>query len=901
MAALGAGVLVGRHGSSTDARTWSRRVTGTPGTRLPSIPTSRRFANFPAPACARPRPTGTMPPCPTPRATTASARGSRGGLPGLAAVGPLVDVRRRRWSSCCWWPALVAGGRGGPPVVPADRRRPRRCPGLDGTVEVLRDDHGIPQVYADTAHDLFCAQGFVQAQDRFFEMDVRRHITAGRLSRDVRREHASRPTSSSAPWAGAGSPSRSCRCSSPETRAYLEAYSDGVNAYLARPHARREMSLEYTVLGPDGLDYKPEDWTPVDSLAWLKAMAWDLRGNMDDEIDRGAAVGRPHARADRRALPALPLRPAPRRSSTRARSSTGSSSRTPPRGGTRNPPRPRVRRRRRRALARAARGRCAACPTLLGKRRRHRLATLGRRRRPLHDRQAAPGQRPAPRRRRCRASGTRWACTARRVGADCPFDVAGFTFSGRARRGDRPQPATSPGASPTSAPTSPTSTSRRSTATTLPVRRHGSGRCAMRDETIKVAGGDAVHAHGARRPGTARCSPTSRPSSATVGAQRAGRRPARRPRQRLRRRAARGPRSTPGTTADAIFELDRATDWDAVPGGRRATSRCPAQNLVYADRAGHIGYQAPGPDPDPQVRQRRRLPGAGLAAGRTTGPATYVPFDALPSVLDPADGLRRHRQPGGDRPGLPLLPRPTTGTTATAASGSATCSSARRELSASRTWPRIQLDTRNGFAPTLVPYLLDDLHAARRTSPAASGCCSGWDFHQAADSAAAAYYNAVWRNLLALTFHDELPRVAVARRRRPLVRGDAPAARRARQPVVGRRRPPTASSRPATTSSREAMTDARDELTGARPGDAVDWTWGHLHRLDLQNQTLGQSGIGAGRVAVQPRRLPGRRRRRDRRRDRAGTPADGLRRRPRRRRCGWWSRWPTSTRPAGST
>ena len=55
------------------------------------------------------------------------------------------------------------------------------------------------------------------------------------------------------------------------------------------------MSLEYTVLGLSGLDYQPEQWTPVDSLAWLKAMAWDLRGNMDDEIDRGSALGRPDA------------------------------------------------------------------------------------------------------------------------------------------------------------------------------------------------------------------------------------------------------------------------------------------------------------------------------------------------------------------------------------------------------------------------------------------------------------------------------------------------------------------------------------------------------------------------------------------------------------------------------
>src|SRR3546814_2882166 len=54
--------------------------------------------------------------------------------------------------------------------------------GLKGNVQVIRDDNGIPQIYADTTSDLMLAQGFVHAQDRFFEMDVRRHITAGRLS-----------------------------------------------------------------------------------------------------------------------------------------------------------------------------------------------------------------------------------------------------------------------------------------------------------------------------------------------------------------------------------------------------------------------------------------------------------------------------------------------------------------------------------------------------------------------------------------------------------------------------------------------------------------------------------------------------------------------------------------------
>src|SRR5690606_18409602 len=54
--------------------------------------------------------------------------------------------------------------------------------GLSGPVEVIRDERGVPQIFADTADDLAMAQGFVHAQDRFFEMDLRRHITAGRLS-----------------------------------------------------------------------------------------------------------------------------------------------------------------------------------------------------------------------------------------------------------------------------------------------------------------------------------------------------------------------------------------------------------------------------------------------------------------------------------------------------------------------------------------------------------------------------------------------------------------------------------------------------------------------------------------------------------------------------------------------
>ena len=157
-------------------------------------------------------------------------------------------------------------------------------PGLTGAVEVIRDANGIPQIYADTTGDLMRAQGYVHAQDRFYEMDIRRHVTAGRLSelfgkKTLDTDKAIRTMG----WRRVAE--QELALIQPDTRAALEAYADGVNAYLDE-HSPSEISVEYTLLRASGLDYQPEPWTVVDSLAWLKAMAWDLRGNMDDEIAR---------------------------------------------------------------------------------------------------------------------------------------------------------------------------------------------------------------------------------------------------------------------------------------------------------------------------------------------------------------------------------------------------------------------------------------------------------------------------------------------------------------------------------------------------------------------------------------------------------------------------------------
>ena len=162
-------------------------------------------------------------------------------------------------------------------------------PGLAAPVTVSRDGLGIPDIYAESVGDLFFAQGYVHAQDRFWEMDVRRHITAGRLSEMFGESQV--PTDSflrTLGWRRIAE--EEVPLLSERSRLILDSYAKGVNAYLA-DHSGAELSLEYAVLGLQNPDYEPEPWVPADSVAWIKALAWDLRSNMDDEIYRAIMAG----------------------------------------------------------------------------------------------------------------------------------------------------------------------------------------------------------------------------------------------------------------------------------------------------------------------------------------------------------------------------------------------------------------------------------------------------------------------------------------------------------------------------------------------------------------------------------------------------------------------------------
>ena len=228
-------------------------------------------------------------------------------------MGPRFGVRRGGPR------AGAAGGHGRRPSSPYDAR----CRSSDGTlrvagladrVQVLRDEHGIPQVYADNSADLFYAQGFVQAQDRFFEMDFRRHVTAGRISELLGKATVETDLFiRTMGWRRVAA--REYDLLEPSTRAYLDAYSDGVNAYLAGKSATSAVrGVHRARPGRPRLQAGEVDAGRLAGLAEGDGVGPARQHGRRDRAH--PALARPVAGAGRRALPARTPTTGTRRSST---------------------------------------------------------------------------------------------------------------------------------------------------------------------------------------------------------------------------------------------------------------------------------------------------------------------------------------------------------------------------------------------------------------------------------------------------------------------------------------------------------------------------------------------------------------------------------------------------------
>ena len=157
-----------------------------------------------------------------------------------------------------------------------------RLKGLSTSVEVFRDQWGVPHIYAGSTHDVLFAQGFVHAQERLWQMDFNRRLVAGRLSEILG------PVSVSLDrWIRTLTMRHVAESEvellDDETRSYIEAYAAGVNACIGH----EPLPLECSLLG-----YEPEPWIVADTLAWIKMMCWNLCVNWETEILRARLIAK---------------------------------------------------------------------------------------------------------------------------------------------------------------------------------------------------------------------------------------------------------------------------------------------------------------------------------------------------------------------------------------------------------------------------------------------------------------------------------------------------------------------------------------------------------------------------------------------------------------------------------
>ena len=156
--------------------------------------------------------------------------------------------------------------------------------GLDAPVEIVRDAHAIPHIYAKSPRDGAFAMGYVHAQDRLWQLEMQRRIGAARLA-EVVGEPGFKTDRFLRTLGLYRVAERNFERLSPEAQAIYRAYAAGVNAYL-EAHSGL-MPPEFLLLG-----HEPEPWWPADSLVWLKIMAWDLGDNFSDELLRARLAGR---------------------------------------------------------------------------------------------------------------------------------------------------------------------------------------------------------------------------------------------------------------------------------------------------------------------------------------------------------------------------------------------------------------------------------------------------------------------------------------------------------------------------------------------------------------------------------------------------------------------------------
>lgn len=154
-------------------------------------------------------------------------------------------------------------------------------PGIKEAVEVTYDNFGVPHIRAGNERNLYFVQGYVQARDRLWQMDLMRRRATARMAEllgeeaiggDIDMLNTQIPQVSKKIWEGCDE----------EMKIVLQSFADGVNAYI---ESMDELPEEYKEIGA-----QPAPWSPVDSIAFGRLMSWSLSGDLGMELRMGEVV-----------------------------------------------------------------------------------------------------------------------------------------------------------------------------------------------------------------------------------------------------------------------------------------------------------------------------------------------------------------------------------------------------------------------------------------------------------------------------------------------------------------------------------------------------------------------------------------------------------------------------------
>lgn len=725
-------------------------------------------------------------------------------------------------------------------------------PGLEREVTVHRDAYGVPTIVAETATDLFRAQGYVHAQDRYWEMDFRRHVTAGRIAElfgesQVETDAFVRTLG----WRRVAE--QELELLDDDTITMLEAYAEGVNAWVG-DKTGSALSLEHGLLPVAGArGYEPEPWTPLDSVAWLKAMAWDLRSNLEDELLRGRlqTVDLGEGRDWQDLFPDFPydrhetILDEANLEAAEAYDGAGGAGGATSGGagdegdgaGEGDATEDAEGAAYDAALDRAQQALLAA-PKVLANGADEGIGSnswvIG------PERSATGGALLANDPHLGAGQPSLWYQVGLRcaeVTEDCPFHVAGFSFAG--------VPGIVIGQN---ARIAWGFTNLGPDVADLYVEQVRDDQYLTEDgwqdleiieDTLKVAGGDDIPLTiRATRNGPlfSDVSEAARTMVAGSGGPLPGGDGPEGPEEGAELEVAlRWTALAPGTTMDAVAGFMQADDFDEF---REAASHfeVPAQNLVYADVDGHIGYQAPGKIPVRSEASDGTQPVPGWPGEHTW--ERFLDFEELPFTFDPTDGeIITANQPVLPEGAEPFLS--SDNDMGHRAQRIHDLLGERDQLTLADLLT-VQMDAHNTNAEVLVPHLVDlEVEAGVEQ---AQEVLRDWDLQDDADSAGGAVFNAFWRHALQRIFHDELPEWAHPsggsdwwEMVRDLVEDPESAWWDDRDTDEVETRDEVLAA---------ALADAHAEVVDRFGDDAEDWRWGEMHTLTLTHATFGTSGIG---------------------------------------------------------